>query len=263
LQATNPVKRLRVFAGPNGSGKSTIIEAIRSYRVGQSPIDFGVYINADDIAQALSHHSFAFQDYRLTPPSRQEFIQAALQTGLINDHFTEAAFKACFSLGNDGQLKLKQEIWREHFAQLLATVLREMLLAARAKLSFETVFSHPSKLDFMRQAVEQGYKVYLYFICTESPEINIARIKEVRVQLGGHDVPENKIRARYKRSLELMYDAAQLAYQAWFFDNSADAVESKAEYFAHFKVVKGKQEWGEIKPAKVPNWFVRYYLDKL
>lgn len=103
MQATKPVKRLRVFAGPNGSGKSTIIEAIRNYRVGNRPIDFGVYINADDIARALGNHRFSFDDYRIVPPTRQLFIHAALQTGLINQHFPEAEFKTCFSLGNQGE----------------------------------------------------------------------------------------------------------------------------------------------------------------
>jgi len=44
--------RLRVSAGPNGSGKTTIIEAVRKAKVNGRPVDFGIYINADDIARA-------------------------------------------------------------------------------------------------------------------------------------------------------------------------------------------------------------------
>ena len=47
--------------------------------------------------------------------------------------------------------------------------------------SFETVFSHPAKIDILRRAFESGYRTYLYFIATETPEINIARIAQ-RVQ---------------------------------------------------------------------------------
>lgn len=37
-------KRLRIFAEPNGSGKSTIINRIRSYKVGnERSLDFGIY----------------------------------------------------------------------------------------------------------------------------------------------------------------------------------------------------------------------------
>ena len=45
--------RLRVFAGPNGSGKTTIIEEVRKAKVNGRAIDFGLYINADDIARSL------------------------------------------------------------------------------------------------------------------------------------------------------------------------------------------------------------------
>jgi len=45
--------KLRVFAGPNGSGKSTVINFIRSYKVNDKHVEFGYYINADDIAKAL------------------------------------------------------------------------------------------------------------------------------------------------------------------------------------------------------------------
>lgn len=45
--------RLRVFAGPNGSGKTTVINSIRNLIVNDQPIDFGHYINADDIAVQL------------------------------------------------------------------------------------------------------------------------------------------------------------------------------------------------------------------
>jgi Uncharacterized protein conserved in bacteria len=60
------------------------------------------------------------------------------------------------------------------------------------------VLSHPSKISFLEQGKAAGFKNYLYFICTVSPEINIKRIHQ-RVQLGGHDVPEDKVRKRYPR----------------------------------------------------------------
>jgi len=62
----------------------------------------------------------------------------------------------------------------------------------------------------MKQAVEQGYKVYLYFVSTESPYINIFRVA-ARKAKGGHNVPEDKIISRYYRSLGLLADASQIA----------------------------------------------------
>src|SRR5277367_4465638 len=77
-----PELRMRVFAGPNGSGKSTIIKALREYRSQNSPLDFGIYINADDIADALRKGRFSFTPYEVTT-TRNEFKTIALASGLV------------------------------------------------------------------------------------------------------------------------------------------------------------------------------------
>jgi predicted ABC-type ATPase len=56
--------------------------------------------------------------------------------------------------------------------------------------------SHPSKVDIMIRAVDSGYDVTVYFVCTSDREINVKRV-EHRVSLGGHDVPRERIVARY------------------------------------------------------------------
>lgn len=89
LSLNRTTKRLRVFAGPNGSGKSTIVEAIRQYPVGGHPIDFGTYINADDINKALLEGTFSLASYQLATPTRETFVKAGLATGLINPAFPE------------------------------------------------------------------------------------------------------------------------------------------------------------------------------
>lgn len=146
----------------------------------------------------------------------------------------------------------------EPLAQIIADFIRKSLLLNDERFSFETVFSHRSKLDIMRKAREAGYKVYLYFISTESPRINIDRVK-IRVRQNGHNVPEDLIVSRYYRSLDLLYEAAQLAYQAYFFDNS----EGKPRLIAHFKLVEGKKEWDNIQPGNIPVWFRKYYSEKV
>ena len=47
----------------------------------------------------------------------------------------------------------------------------------------------------------------------------MARVK-ARVNLGGHDVPEEKIVSRYARSLNLLMDAVKHSNRAYLFDNS-------------------------------------------
>jgi len=250
--------RLRVFAGPNGSGKSTVIKYVRKLKANGRPIDFGYYINADDIAAELRKGEFKFGQYDLIIKPK-EFNEVAIDSGLINDEFTNQDFKSSFSLRSN-IIRLKKSSSDERMAQIVADFLRKKLLESRKKFSFETVFSHSSKLEIMQQAVEAGYKVYLYFVSTEAPEINKFRVK-ARKAKKGHDVPEEKIESRYYRSLDLLYDAAQLAYQVFFFDNSVEGKNSAM--FAHFKIQRGKKEWDRINKKQVPEWFKKYYSSKV
>ena len=70
----------------------------------------------------------------------------------------------------------------------LASGQREQALIARTDLAFETVFSAPDKLDYLIRARAAGYFVRLFFVATESPTINAARVAE-RMLSGGHEVP--------------------------------------------------------------------------
>lgn len=134
------------------------------------------------------------------------------------------------------------------------------MLDAGEKFSFETVFSHASNIEIMQRATDAGYKVYLYFVGTESPEINKQRV-HARVQKGGHHVPEDRIESRYYRSPDLLFGAAEVCYQAYFFDNSKQ--DSDAAMLAHFKVEKLKKKWEIADIENLPTWFVEYYLSKL
>ena len=56
--------------------------------------------------------------------------------------------------------------------------------------------SAPDKISFVQRAKRRGYFIRLFFIGTDSPRINAARIAD-RVMVGGHDVPIPKIVSRY------------------------------------------------------------------
>lgn len=256
MSSTNRPLRLRVFAGPNGSGKSTIIKAVKDHKVKGIPVDFGIYVNADDIAKELRADKFPFPS--VIKFNEQEFINRALSSGLVNKKFSKATFLRSFRSHNHF-IAANSPSHIDRLAQIVADYMRYELLQQRRKFSFETVFSHDSKLDIMRQAAAAGYKVYLYFVCTESPEINKYRVKEVRLKEGGHDVPEDKIESRYYRSLDYLFEAAQIAHQVYFFDNSGDEFRA----FAHFKIVNGEKLWDPIEETQVPEWFRNYYSAKV
>jgi predicted ABC-type ATPase len=104
-------------------------------------------------------------------------------------------------------------------AAKLADERRLELTAARRSFVAETVFSHPSKLDLLKRAKDQGYVVWLTFIYLESAELAIARVRE-RVERGGHDVPADRIRGRYARLPEMVRAAVHLVDRAFLVDNS-------------------------------------------
>ncbi len=66
----------------------------------------------------------------------------------------------------------------------------------------ETVFSDPvgDKLGFFKAATELGYAVVLCFIGISGLEKSEQRVA-MRVSQGGHDVPAEKLRARYPRTM--------------------------------------------------------------
>ncbi|MBP5539035.1 MAG: zeta toxin family protein [Bacteroidales bacterium] len=102
-----------------------------------------------------------------------------------------------------------------------ATELRYECLADHRDFVFETVFSSPEKLEFLRKAHEAGFFIRLFYVCTKSPEINVARIAK-RFMNGGHEVPISKVITRYFKSLEQARMAIAFVDRAYVYDNSVE-----------------------------------------
>ena len=86
----------------------------------------------------------------------------------------------------------------------------------------ETVMSHGSHIDHLRKAKEAGFTTRLFFVATEDPVINKGRVAN-RVLHGGHDVPTDRIAARYYRCLANLPAAMAAADHCLIFDNSSVA----------------------------------------
>ena len=52
----------------------------------------------------------------------------------------------------------------------------------------------------MKELKQSGYEVYVYYYWLPSPEVAIERVR-LRVERGGHHIPERDIRRRYSRSV--------------------------------------------------------------
>lgn len=243
---TEPVARLRMFAGPNGSGKSTIKDELKSEWL-------GVYVNADEIEKTIRATGFLrLDDFEIE--ATDDELQAFLQ---------DSAFLAEFGLSSDAQqlhlvngaVVFGAVAVNSYFASVLADFIRHKLLAARVSFTFETVMSSSSKVDFLEKAQQAGYRTYLYFVATEDPDINVARVQN-RVREGGHSVPEDKIRSRYIKSLDLLSKAVSYADRAYIFDNSS----SQNERIWVAEVTNGLEI--EMKTDAMPAWFKTALWDK-
>lgn len=102
-----------------------------------------------------------------------------------------------------------------------AEKIRNILLDGKQDFTFETVLSTDRNLELLRRAKEAGYEIQAVFVLTCSSDINVRRVQE-RVRNGGHDVPEDKIRSRYNRSLKNLAKLVRIADRTRVIDNSGD-----------------------------------------
>lgn len=103
----------------------------------------------------------------------------------------------------------------------LAKSVRQGLVASRESFVFETVFSDPigEKVEFLKTAVRSGYTVTLCFIGLDRARTSAERVA-MRVLQGGHDVPTEKLLARFDRSLQNLERAIRELPSVHVFDNS-------------------------------------------
>lgn len=86
---------------------------------------------------------------------------------------------------------------RSHDAAEIAQAQRDRLLAARTSFVSETVASHPSKAELVAAASAAGYLVTVHAILIPR-SLPVRRVAS-RIAAGGHDVPAEKVLARYDR----------------------------------------------------------------
>jgi len=103
----------------------------------------------------------------------------------------------------------------------LATSLRAALFGQRESFVFETVLSDPigAKVTELVETVRHGIHVVMVFIQLDSLETSRQRVA-MRVMQGGHDVPDEKLEARFQRTLANLERAINALPIVVIFDNS-------------------------------------------
>lgn len=169
--------------------------------------------------------------------------------------YCERVLQPATGLGFINADEIARERWpeatSEHAYEAAALAADRRTEAIRAGRSFitETVFSHPSKLDLLRVADASDYRRILHVLLIPE-ELAVARV-EVRVEVGGHPVPEDKIRSRYRRLWPLLAEAISIVEDAEVLDNSRAATPFRR--VARF--VDGRQvgaiEWPPWTPEEL------------
>jgi predicted ABC-type ATPase len=121
---------------------------------------------------------------------------------------------------NADQISLQTGVTAYKAAELAEEV-RRSLMEQQDSFIFETVFSDPvgAKLESLKAAEAGGYTVLLVFIGIDSAQSSEERVA-IRVSKGGHDVPADKIRQRYARTLKNLRRAFLAISNIRVYDNS-------------------------------------------
>jgi predicted ABC-type ATPase len=159
-------------------------------------------------------------------------------------------------LGSGSRVVPRQlsELPLDQAAQRVADEERLASVVLRRSFVTETVLSDPvgAKVAMLNDARGRGYEVWLFFIGIGSPELSRARVHERVSSRKGHDVPADKIEARYARTLANLPRAIEAASIAVLFDN--DLAEAPYRFVALFEqgsLVRSsalRPEWAKALP---------------
>ena len=159
-------QRVRLVGGPNGSGKSSLIDIL-------TPSLLVNYLNADEIEkqwQNKNSPSIIFDNQTYFFNHFLDFAQKSTLWHYVSENYIEwkslEEMNSFFYAHGDS-----------YWASLVVNFFRHFYLEQQQTHSFESVMSSPDKLDFLLKCQKQGFRTYLYFIATESPLINIERVK--------------------------------------------------------------------------------------
>ncbi len=104
--------------------------------------------------------------------------------------------------------------------------LLEQAIAGGHDYRFETTLGGRTIAQLLEKAARSGHRLRIWFCGLASPDLHLRRVQS-RVALGGHDIPEGKIRERWNRSRENLVRLLPLIDHLRVYDNSADADPSE------------------------------------
>lgn len=120
------------------------------------------------------------------------------------------------------------------------------LAAERKSFAFETTLSGRAYANWLASLRMLGYDVQLFYYWLESPDVAIRRVSE-RVAAGGHHVPEETIRRRYRLSVRNFFDLYRPVCDHWrFYDNTDRQPRLLAFGIEDREHILDDERWGDV-----------------
>lgn len=142
---------------------------------------------------------------------------------------------------------IQDPLARSIAAREWADARRSELLRQKKSFVSETVFSHESKIALIDEAKRHGFQVLLFVVGLDDPTRLLARVAQ-RVKEGGHNVPADRILARYPRTLANLKPAVRKASAAFLYDSNEDL------HASHELVAICVGDVTQMQIAVLPQW---------
>ena len=124
------------------------------------------------------------------------------------------------------------------------------LVGQKKSLAFETTLASRTFVNLLNECKRSGYSINIIFLWLQSPELAVKRIS-IRVKNGGHSIPEDTVRRRYKKSIENLFNLYTPLADNWIiYDNSYAKPELTAKKILGRKIeIINESTWLKIQEA--------------
>jgi len=133
--------------------------------------------------------------------------------------------------------------------------LLEQAIAERRDYRLEATLGGRTITQLLQSAVKEGHQLQVWFCGLESPELHIQRVR-ARVALGGHGIPEEKVREGWTSSRKNLIRLLPHIHHLRVIDNSkeADPAEGKQPRPVLLLEMKKRKITAPADLSQAPDW---------
>ena len=139
------IPRLRMLAGPNGSGKSTLAQQL----VDDYAVNLYKFLNADMLFAEIAQSGKTACPFSIDNKELPDFINSSTYPEYCKQSFREQLIY----IDEDDYLIFLPEAINSYTVAMVADFFKDQYLKRHLSFSFETVFSHPAKINILKKII--------------------------------------------------------------------------------------------------------------